>query len=106
MAVLKVGSYFDPPEFGGEELYDRFVVDQDITAAGTANLIDNFLYLDVAAAAQQQALDERSAFLPSLWQRMTVRRMPSLQRQPLRVLRLINDSTVEARYRYTNGDAQ
>lgn len=100
---IEVGSYFDPPVVNGADQYEQFVVDQDITAAGTANFIDNFLYLDAALSARKEALDERSAFsTQSLAANDQQADSFSYSISPYVFSKLVNESTVEARYRYTD----
>ena len=100
---LELGSYFDQPQVNGEDLYEQFVVDQNITAAGTARVIEDLLYLDMAANITQEALSQQSQFSgQSIAANDSQADSFSYSISPYLFSRLINDGTVEARYRYTN----
>jgi uncharacterized protein (PEP-CTERM system associated) len=100
---VELGTYFDQPQVNGEDLYDQFVVDQNITAAGTARIVDDLFYVDAALNSKQQALSDQSQFSgQSIAANDQQANAFSYSISPYLFSRLINDGTVEARYRYTN----
>ncbi len=100
---IEVGSYFDPPNVGGQDLYDQVVVDHNVRAAGTAEFVDNLLYLDLAGATERRALDERSRFSSqSIAANDQLADSYSFSASPYVLTKFSNDSSLEARYRYVN----
>lgn len=98
---LEVGSYLDPASENGQELYDQFIVDQNIRSAATAEFVDNLLYLDLAASTERRALDERSQFSQqSIAANERQATSYSYSVSPYLRTEFSNRSTVAARYRF------
>ncbi|MGV6800667.1 MAG: hypothetical protein ACWA5L_01950 [bacterium] len=107
--TIELGSYLDVPTdfdpFSGsfQERYDNFVVDQDVQAAATAEFVDDLVYLDMSAAAQQRALNDSGAFsTTSIAASQQEAKIFSYSVSPYVFRKLINGSEIEARYRYTS----
>lgn len=81
---------------------DDFVVNQSLGAAGTATIVDNFLYFDVAGGSSRQLVGDNAAFStnPSAARgdRATVN---SYAVSPYVYHQFPNQSTIEARYRFS-----
>jgi len=99
---IEVGSYINPPEVGGKALYDRTVFSPNVVAGGTAKLVDNLFYFDLAASAREQALDEttRSSGGTSLAGNQRLANSYAVSVSPYLFRRLGGEATIEARYRY------
>ncbi|NHK26944.1 TIGR03016 family PEP-CTERM system-associated outer membrane protein [Parvularcula flava] len=99
---IEVGSYLNPPEVGGEALYDRTVFSPNVIAGGTTKLVDNLFYFDLAASAREQALDEttRSSGGTSLAGNQRLANSYAVSASPYLFRRLGSEATIEARYRY------
>lgn len=99
---IEFGRYIDPPQTGGEQLYDRAVFSPNVVAGGTTKLVDNLVYFDIAASAREQALDEttRSSGGTSLAGNQRLATAYAVSASPYLFRRLPGDATVEARYRY------
>ncbi len=98
---VEVGSYFSPPSVNGEQLYDKSIIDHDIRAAGTAQLVENMFYLDASAVSERRALNERSRFsTASLAANDRQADAFSFSISPYLRTEFSNEGTLEARYRY------
>ncbi|MEL7014881.1 MAG: hypothetical protein AAFR72_09180 [Pseudomonadota bacterium] len=78
------------------------VLNQSVGAAGTATIVDNYLYFDVAGGSSRQLVGDNAAFSANAsaarGDRATVN---SYALSPYLFHQLPNQSTVEARYRYS-----
>ncbi|MEL7200754.1 MAG: hypothetical protein AAGK25_04050, partial [Pseudomonadota bacterium] len=81
---------------------DDLVLNQSVGAVGTATIVDNYLYFDVAGGSSRQLVGDNAAFSANAsaarGDRATVN---SYAVSPYLYHQLPNQSTVEARYRYS-----